>query len=197
MVQSGQVRACPPRSLGTVAAFLILGLVVSGGLLLLATGTQGLSGRLSSAATALRTVSICPQQPLECPDCATLRAAANGTDQQQQNQTQQHEEEKEEEEEEEQQQQQSSGQPPPPAGGHASVGGDVPLLCGGPGSVPSVQDALADAWVRLEASLDAAFAPFAGGFTLEDLMATADALGVDGTHDTQVWVEVSQLIDVC
>lgn len=67
---------------------------------------------------------------------------------------------------------------------------EVPLLCGGSDAIPRVADSLADSTRRLEDGLQRAFAPYAAGFTLEDLMHTADALQIDGTHDTMVWVEV-------
>ena len=191
--------------LGTVAALLLVGLIITGCLLLLPTDRLRLGGRLNSAATgtALHSVSLCPR--LECPNCTALRIAADERTRQQkktkpqQGEQQQHEEEEQEETEGEQEQQQKQQQQQQQAAvaGNASAGGDVPLLCGGLPSVPSVQDALAEAWARLEASLDAAFAAFAGGFTLEDLMHTATALGVDGTHDTQVWVEVSVQGQLC
>ena len=184
--------------LGTVAALLLLGLIISGCLLLLPTDRLRLGGRLNSAATgtALHSVSLCPR--LECPNCTAQRITADESTRQQkktkQQQGEQQQQEDEEEEEEEQQQgeqqKQQKQQQQAAVAGNASTGSDVSLLCGGLRSVPSVQDALAEAWARLEASLDAAFAPFAGGFTLEDLMHTATVLGVDGTHDTQVWVEV-------
>lgn len=195
-----------PRSLGTSAAFLLLGFVVSGGLLLLLTGSGGVQRQLSSAAAAAaRSVRVCPE-PV-CPDCpATLRKAAGGAATQQQAQQQQHRQQwhhdepppdEQQQQPDEHQEQQQADAPEPlgdgaggTAGGAAAAAG-VPLLCGGPDSVPSVQDSLAQAAAALEASLDASFEPFSKGFTLEDLMETAHRLGVDGSHDTQVWVEVS------
>jgi hypothetical protein len=70
----------------------------------------------------------------------------------------------------------------------------VEKLCGGAASVPPVAEALADSSHALERGPGEALAPWGdAGFTLEDLMATADALGIDGTHDTMVWVEVGGL----
>ena len=57
--------------------------------------------------------------------------------------------------------------------------------------MPPVAEALAGSSHALERGPGEALAPWGdAGFTLEDLMATADALGIDGTHDTMVWVEV-------
>lgn len=65
------------------------------------------------------------------------------------------------------------------------------VLCGGPAAIPQPPVALAAAGQALQRSLDAAFARWKDtGFSVEDLMATADELGIDGTHDTHVWVEV-------
>lgn len=74
-----------------------------------------------------------------------------------------------------------------PAAAAGEGWGGAPPLCP---PVPSVADALENAARALERSLEAAFAPYKEGFTLESVMKTAEALGIDGTHDTRMWAEV-------
>ncbi|EFN52413.1 hypothetical protein CHLNCDRAFT_138890 [Chlorella variabilis] len=74
-------------------------------------------------------------------------------------------------------------------GGGQQAGAEA--LCGGPGAIPRVADALADSSRRMAEGVRESFARWDDtGFTLEDLLDTAAALRIDGTHDTQVWVEV-------
>ncbi|KAL4424735.1 hypothetical protein ABPG77_000078 [Micractinium sp. CCAP 211/92] len=78
-----------------------------------------------------------------------------------------------------------------PEGSQIASGPAAEPLCGGPDAIPSVMDSLDAASAAVVAGLDEAFAPWAEtGFTLEDLMATADALGAWGMHDCAVWIEV-------
>lgn len=77
-----------------------------------------------------------------------------------------------------------------PEGSQIASGPAAEPLCGGPDAIPSVMDSLDAASAAVVAGLDEAFAPWAEtGFTLEDLMATADALGAWGMHDCAVWIE--------
>lgn len=148
------------------------------------------------AAAQLAEAADCPQQ--SCPECPPAAAAAGAAiaaaaveQQPEQEQPQQQQEQPEQQQQQPEQQHQQQDGVNADAGSSGS--GDteaVPLLCGGPGAIPAVDQALAAATSALDASLEAAFAPFEKGFTLEDLMHTADALGVDGAHDTMVWVEV-------
>ena len=56
----------------------------------------------------------------------------------------------------------------------------VPLLCGGPGAIPSAPDALASSTAALRPSAAQAFAPWAErGFTMADIEATAEYLQAD------------------
>lgn len=86
------------------------------------------------------------------------------------------------------------------AAGHRKPGGgtwepDPPpdqLLCGGPGAMPEPEEALRRAEQDIDATLEAAFAPYAGGFGLEEVEATADALEVHGPMGhVRFWFEVS------
>ncbi|KAL4422563.1 hypothetical protein ABPG75_008760 [Micractinium tetrahymenae] len=68
------------------------------------------------------------------------------------------------------------------------AGGSMELVCGGAEAVPLVVDSLDAAIAAIIVGVDEAFAPWADkGFTLEDLLATADALGAWGTHDCAVY----------
>lgn len=74
-------------------------------------------------------------------------------------------------------------------GPESAVAAALPL-CGGPDAVPMVVDSLDTASAAVAAGVEEAFAQWAEtGFTLEDLMSTADALGAWGTHDCAVWIE--------
>ncbi|EFN59741.1 hypothetical protein CHLNCDRAFT_133347 [Chlorella variabilis] len=94
------------------------------------------------------------------------------------------------------------GADPAAAAAHPS---GVPLLCGGPGAVPLVADALAASTEALYPNAAAAFRPWDKGFTQEDLEATAEYMGADKLRaDIHMVVEVrdKQLIfprqqDVC
>lgn len=77
-------------------------------------------------------------------------------------------------------------------GGDASSSSAAGLLCGGPTAVLQVPQALDLSTQTLVAGVDQQFSKWEGrGFTLEDLLHTAQMLYIDGTHDTAVWVEVS------
>lgn len=92
----------------------------------------------------------------------------------------------------EQQQRSGAGaSAPAPAAVAGGVASAEPL-CGGPDAIPLVMDSLDAASAAMYAGVDEAFANWAEtGFTLEDLMATAEALGAWGTHDCAVWIEAS------
>lgn len=78
--------------------------------------------------------------------------------------------------------QEAAGLPKPKPGG-GTWEPDPPadqLLCGGAGAVPEPEEALRRSGEEIEAMLEAAFAPYASGFGLEEIEATADALEVHG-----------------
>lgn len=80
------------------------------------------------------------------------------------------------------------GADPAAAAAHPS---GVPLLCGGPGAVPLVADALAASTEALYPNAAAAFRPWDKGFTQEDLEATAEYMGADKLRaDIHMVVEV-------
>ena len=88
--------------------------------------------------------------------------------------------------------------PRPAAAAAAAAAADPPaaatagLLCGGPDAIPSVADALDGSTQAILAAVNDSFAQWAeSGFTLEDLLASADVVGAVGSHDTFVWIEVS------
>ena len=96
------------------------------------------------------------------------------------------------------QQQQQQQQQPTHSGGAGDVGStptDLPLLCGGPGGVPSLAESLAASAAALEAAADEDFAQYEqqGGFSLEDVEATAEQLGADrgDTRFVHLWFEAS------
>lgn len=65
------------------------------------------------------------------------------------------------------------------------------LLCGGPDAIPSVADALDSANEAILAAANRSFAQWAEtGFSLENLLTSAEVVGASGFHDTFVWVEV-------
>lgn len=66
----------------------------------------------------------------------------------------------------------------------------MPLLCGGAHNMRRAAGLLQNASYAIVKGVNASFAHWAEGFTLEDLMHTADKLGAWGTHDTHFWVEV-------
>lgn len=78
--------------------------------------------------------------------------------------------------------------------GGTSVGAE--LLCGGAGAVPSVGAALNDSTAALWRGLEEDFEQYAkrGGFSLEDVEATAEYLGALQKHkDIHAWLEVGWL----
>lgn len=75
----------------------------------------------------------------------------------------------------------------------AAASSRADALCGGAASVPQPEDALANSARRLRDSVARAFKPYERGFTLEDVLATSEALGINGLGDTRVWVEVRAL----
>ncbi|KAL4424736.1 hypothetical protein ABPG77_000079 [Micractinium sp. CCAP 211/92] len=80
---------------------------------------------------------------------------------------------------------------PPRAAADPPAPGAAELLCGGPGAIPSVSDALDASTLSVFEAVNRSFAPWEGtGFTLEDLMTSADLVGAWGVHDTFVWIEV-------
>ncbi|KAL4422564.1 hypothetical protein ABPG75_008761 [Micractinium tetrahymenae] len=83
---------------------------------------------------------------------------------------------------------------PPPADADAAqqaAEAAAELLCQGPDAIPSVADALEASTQAVMAAVNRSFAQWAeSGFTLEDLLASADVVGASGVHDTFVWVEV-------
>ncbi len=55
-----------------------------------------------------------------------------------------------------------------------------------------MSDALDASTLSVFEAVNRSFAPWEGtGFTLEDLMTSADLVGAWGVHDTFVWIEVS------